>query len=106
MTNRFIRVILMTTLIFSLLSFRPTGACRLLDGEFEEIWMKSGNLLLSSLQTQRPVRSPGNHCNWIGNCGSPCVGSKKVAGYYTIAPPPPPPYGFARPLVQHVEATS
>ncbi|KAJ9564950.1 hypothetical protein OSB04_000916 [Centaurea solstitialis] len=85
---------------------RPIGACRLLDGEFEETWMKRGSLLLSSLQTRRPVRSPGNGCNWTGNGGNPCIGSKKVAQFYTVAPPPPLPYGFTRPLVQLVEATS
>ncbi|KAJ9565087.1 hypothetical protein OSB04_001053 [Centaurea solstitialis] len=76
----------------------PIGACRLLDGEFEETWMKRGSMLLSSLQTRRPVRSPGNGCNWTGNGGNPCIGSKKVAQFYTVAPPPPLPYGFTRPL--------
>ncbi|KAI3678837.1 hypothetical protein L6452_38141 [Arctium lappa] len=78
----------------------PIEACRLLDGEFEETWMKRGSLLLSSLQQRRPVRSPGNGCNWTGNGGNPCVDSKKVVGHHTDAPPPP--YAFA----QSSEATS
>ncbi|KAD3338333.1 hypothetical protein E3N88_33854 [Mikania micrantha] len=64
-------------------------ACRLLDGELEETWMKRGNLLLSSLQ-HRPVRSPGNGCNNTGNGGNPCVGSRKVAGRHGYGGLPPP----------------
>ncbi|KAL7597730.1 hypothetical protein Lser_V15G27135 [Lactuca serriola] len=81
-----------TAFIFLFMSFEPNRACRLLNGEFEETWMKTGNLLLSSLQ-KGPVRPPGNGCCNTGRCGNPCVGSKKVAGrlHSGGAPPPPPP---------------
>lgn len=72
------------------MSFEPNRACRLLDGEFEETWMKSGNMLLSSLP-RGPVRPPGNGCCSTGGCGNPCVGSKKVAGRLNIGVTPPPP---------------
>lgn len=68
-------IIAIFVLIF--LNFEPTGACRLLGGEYEEIWGKRGNLLLSSLQ-HRPVRSPGNGCSNTGNGGNRCIGSRKV----------------------------
>ncbi|KAI3749484.1 hypothetical protein L2E82_20097 [Cichorium intybus] len=54
---------------------------------------------------QRPVRSPGNGCNWTGNGGNRCVGFKKAARRHNDAatsPPPPPPQA----LVQLGEATS
>lgn len=70
-------IIAFFVLIF--LNVEPNGACRLLDGEFEEIWTKRGNILLSSLQ-HRDVPSPGNGCSNTGNGGNRCVGSKKVAG--------------------------
>ncbi|KAI3526637.1 hypothetical protein L1887_05896 [Cichorium endivia] len=71
------------------MSFEPTTACRLLNGEFEETWMKTGNLLLSSLP-RGPVRPPGNGCNNTSNGGNPCVNSKKVAGRRRGGAPPPP----------------
>ncbi|KAL7597728.1 hypothetical protein Lser_V15G27137 [Lactuca serriola] len=77
--------------IFLFMSVEPNRACRLLNGEFEETWMKTGNLLLSSLQ-KGSVRPPGNGCCNTGGCGNPCVGSKKVAGLHGggALPPPPP----------------
>ncbi|KAI3829740.1 hypothetical protein L1987_03868 [Smallanthus sonchifolius] len=62
---------------------------RLLDGEFEETWMKKGNLLLSSLQhpSERP---PGSGCGNTGNGGNPCVGSRKVVWRYGDGALPPP----------------
>ncbi|KAI3506843.1 hypothetical protein L1887_21416 [Cichorium endivia] len=104
MKHKFISIATIVVLILFLLSFRPIGACRLLNGEFEETWMKRGNILLSSLQ-QRSVRSPGNGCNWTGNGGNRCVGSRKAARRHndaTTSPPPPPPQA----LVQLREATS
>ncbi|KAI3829739.1 hypothetical protein L1987_03867 [Smallanthus sonchifolius] len=68
---------------------KHNGACRLLDGEFEETWMKKGNLLLSSLQhpSERP---PGSGCGNTGNGGNPCVGSRKVVGRHGDGALPPP----------------
>ncbi|KAI3668053.1 hypothetical protein L6452_43127 [Arctium lappa] len=87
----------MASIVLLFMSFQPNGACRLFNGEFQEVWMKTGSLLLSSLP-RGPVRSPGNGCNWTGNGGNPCVGSRKVAsghggggGGVAIAPPPPQP---------------
>ncbi|KAI3829741.1 hypothetical protein L1987_03869 [Smallanthus sonchifolius] len=70
-------VALLVLIIF--LNFGQNGACRLLDGEFEETWMKRGNLFLSSLQHPSEP-SPGSGCGNTGNGGRPCVGSRKVAG--------------------------
>nr|GEU33329.1 hypothetical protein [Tanacetum cinerariifolium] len=68
----------------------PNGACRLLGDEFEEPWMKRGNLLLSSLR-RGPVRPPGNGCCNTGGCGNPCIGSKKVVGRHVSGASSPPP---------------
>ncbi|GKE90462.1 hypothetical protein Tco_1567937, partial [Tanacetum coccineum] len=67
MKHQVIYVAIMATLVLFLLSFKPTGASRILDGDFEETWMKRSDLLLSSLQRKPPVRSPGNRCNSTGN---------------------------------------
>ncbi|KAI3526639.1 hypothetical protein L2E82_00249 [Cichorium intybus] len=76
--------------ILLFMSFEPTTACRLLNGEFEETWMKTGNLLLPSLQ-RGPVRPPGNGCSNTGNGGNRCrIGSKKVVGRPGGGAPPPP----------------
>ncbi|KAL8259047.1 hypothetical protein R6Q59_027000 [Mikania micrantha] len=58
-------IALFATILF--LNFQENEAMRLLDGEFEETWMKRGNLLLSSLQQHSSVPSPGNGCNNTGN---------------------------------------
>ncbi|KAL4588091.1 hypothetical protein LXL04_000970 [Taraxacum kok-saghyz] len=79
-----------TAILLLFTSFEPNRACRLLNGEFEETWMKTGNLLLSSLQ-KGAVRPPGNGCGNTGNGGNPCVGSRKVAGLHHIGGAPPPP---------------
>ncbi|KAL8226297.1 hypothetical protein R6Q59_000153 [Mikania micrantha] len=71
-------IALFATILF--LNFQENEAMRLLDGEFEETWMKRGNLLLSSLQQHSSVPSPGNGCNNTGNGGNNCIGSKKVTG--------------------------
>nr|GEX87355.1 hypothetical protein [Tanacetum cinerariifolium] len=78
------------TFILIFTSFEPNEACRLLDGGSEEPWMKTGNLLLTSLQ-RGTVPTPGNGCSNTGNGGSPCIGSKKVVGGTTsdVASPPP-----------------
>ncbi|KAL4588086.1 hypothetical protein LXL04_000965 [Taraxacum kok-saghyz] len=83
---------LIAVLMMLCMRFEPNGACRLLDGGFEETWMKTGNLLLSSLQ-KGPVKTPGNGCSSTGNDGGSCLGSKKVAGGHGHggAPLPPPP---------------
>ncbi|PWA35738.1 hypothetical protein CTI12_AA607880 [Artemisia annua] len=81
-------VMILFVLLF--INIVPNGACRLLGDEFEEPWMKRGNLLLSSLQ-RGPVPPPGNGCCNTGGCGNPCIGSKKVArgrGSGTAPPPP------------------
>ncbi|CAI9288479.1 unnamed protein product [Lactuca saligna] len=75
--------------IFLFMSVEPNRACRLLNREFEETWMKTGNLLLSSLQ-KGTVRPPGNGCCNTGGCGNPCVGSRKVVGHLHSGGPPPP----------------
>ncbi|KAK1428390.1 hypothetical protein QVD17_17223 [Tagetes erecta] len=75
--------------VLILLHFKPNGACRLLDGEYKEIWMKRENLLLSSLQ-HPVVPTPGNGCGNTGNGGNPCVGSRKVAGRHAGGALPPP----------------
>ncbi|KAI3806050.1 hypothetical protein L1987_21941 [Smallanthus sonchifolius] len=100
MKHQFISAALIAAIAISLLTARPTGACRLLDEDFEETWMKSGYLLLSSLQQRRPVRSPpGNGCNWTGNGGNRCVGSKKAASRHSpAAAPPPPPHELSQTL--------
>ncbi|KAL4588090.1 hypothetical protein LXL04_000969 [Taraxacum kok-saghyz] len=86
-----IKVFAITTAFLLLfMSFEPNRACRLLNGEFEETWMKTGNLLLSSLQ-KGAVRPPGNGCGNTGNGGNPCIGSRKVAGLHRGGTPPPPP---------------
>ncbi|KAI3787810.1 hypothetical protein L2E82_00255 [Cichorium intybus] len=82
---------LITVLILLSMTFKESGGCRLLGGGFEESWMKTGNLFLSSLQ-KGPVRPPGNGCDSTGNGGSSCIGSKKiVGGHHGGALPPPPP---------------
>ncbi|KAK1412604.1 hypothetical protein QVD17_33986 [Tagetes erecta] len=109
MKHQFLCVAIIATLAILLMSFKPSEACRLLDGDFEETWMKSGYLLLSSLQQRRPVRSPpGNDCNWTGNGGNRrCVGSKKAAIRHRPAVAPPPPlHEFSQSIVQVAEATS
>ncbi|KAJ9543549.1 hypothetical protein OSB04_023256 [Centaurea solstitialis] len=82
---------LIASLVVFFISFEPNEGCRLLDGEFEETWMKTGNLLLSSSLQRGPVRPPGNGCGNTNNGGNPCrsstVGSKNFAG---VAAPPPP----------------
>ncbi|KAJ9543542.1 hypothetical protein OSB04_023249 [Centaurea solstitialis] len=75
--------------IMFFINFQPNGACRLLNGEFEETWMKNGNLLLSSLQ-RGTVRPPGNGCSNTGNGGNPCIGAKKAAMRNSGAAAPPP----------------
>ncbi|CAI9288481.1 unnamed protein product [Lactuca saligna] len=72
------------------MSFEHNRACRLLNGEFEETWLKTGNLMLSSLQ-KGLVRPPGNGCCNTGGCGNPCVGSRKVVGRLHSGGAPPPP---------------
>ncbi|GJT86660.1 hypothetical protein Tco_1068377 [Tanacetum coccineum] len=106
MKHQVIYVAIMATLVFFLLSFKPTGASRILDGDFEETWTKRSDLLLSSLQRKPPARSPGNTCNSTGNGGGGrCIGSKKVAGRPNAATTPPP-SEFSQSLVQIGEATS
>ncbi|GJY23485.1 hypothetical protein Tco_0397143, partial [Tanacetum coccineum] len=53
-------------------------ASRPFGGELEKVWMKTENLLLSSLP-RGPVRPPGNGCTNTGNGGNPCIGSRKLA---------------------------
>ncbi|KAI3760153.1 hypothetical protein L1987_50544 [Smallanthus sonchifolius] len=100
MKHQFISAAIIAAIAILLLGVRPSGACRLLDEDFEETWMKSGYLLLSSLQQRRPVKGPpGNGCNWTGNGGNPCVGSKKAAGRYSPnAASPPPPHELSQTL--------
>ncbi|KAJ9543550.1 hypothetical protein OSB04_023257 [Centaurea solstitialis] len=84
----------MASMVLLFMSFEPNGACRLFNGEFQEAWMKTESLLLPSLPRGTPARSPGNGCNWTGNGGNPCVGSRKIAsrhGGVVAAPPPPQP---------------
>lgn len=92
MTQKIKTLVLVTSLILIFTSFKPSEACRLLDGGFEEPWMKRGNLLLSSLP-RGEVRPPGNGCSNTGNGGNPCIGSKNIVGGHgggVGAPPPPP----------------
>ncbi|GJT13979.1 hypothetical protein Tco_0861021 [Tanacetum coccineum] len=77
-------LVVMILFVLLFINIVPNGACRLLGDEFEEPWMKRGNLLLSSLQ-RGTVRPPGNGCCNTGGCGNPCIGSKKVSG---VRPPP------------------
>ncbi|GJS27927.1 hypothetical protein Tco_0488547 [Tanacetum coccineum] len=69
-------LVVMILFVLLFINIVPNGACRLLGDEFEEPWMKRGNLLLSSLQ-RGTVRPPGNGCCNTGGCGNPCIGSKK-----------------------------
>ncbi|PWA66801.1 hypothetical protein CTI12_AA263260 [Artemisia annua] len=84
-------LVVMILFVLLFINFEPNGACRLLGDEFEEPWMKRGNLLLSSLQRGRPVRPPGNGCCNTGRCGNPCIGSKKVAGRHVSGASSPTP---------------
>ncbi|CAI9288476.1 unnamed protein product [Lactuca saligna] len=77
-------------LVLFCMAFEPNEACRLLDGGFEETWMKTGNLFLSSLQ-KGSVPTPGNGCSSTGNGGGSCIGSKKVAGGHGDGAPLPTP---------------
>ncbi|GJX85458.1 hypothetical protein Tco_0336232 [Tanacetum coccineum] len=96
----------MATFVLLLLSFTPTRASRILEGDFHQTWMKRSNLLLSSLQSGRPpVRPPGNGCNNTGNGGNPCIGSRKIARRPNSVTAPPPPES-SQSLVQIGEATS
>lgn len=92
MTHSTKNLAVFVTIILIFTSFEPNEACRLLDGGFEEAWMKTGNLLLTSLRSTVPP--PGNGCSNTGNGGNPCIGSKKVVGRYVggtsdVASPPP-----------------
>ncbi|MFS7899755.1 hypothetical protein Hanom_Chr00s076421g01791471 [Helianthus anomalus] len=86
-TIKIVAIIASFTLIF--MSFEPNEGRRLLDRGIEESWMKTENLLLSSLP-RGPVRPPGNGCCNTGGCGNPCVGSKKFAGIHDGRATPPP----------------
>ncbi|KAI3668046.1 hypothetical protein L6452_43119 [Arctium lappa] len=95
MRRETLKFALIASLVFFFMSFEPNEGCRLLDGGFEETWMKTGNLLLSPSLQRGPVRPPGNGCDNMNNGGNPCssgatVGSKKVAGDGGVATPPPP----------------
>ncbi|KAK1428393.1 hypothetical protein QVD17_17226 [Tagetes erecta] len=83
------KLAIITLFVLLFLHFQPNRACRLLDGEYEQIWMKRGNLLLPSLQ-HRSVPTPGNGCGNTGNGGNPCIGSRKVAGRHDSGALPPP----------------
>ncbi|GJS27932.1 hypothetical protein Tco_0488552 [Tanacetum coccineum] len=83
-------LVVMILFVLFFINTVPNGACRLLGDEFEEPWMKRGNVLLSSLQ-RGPVRPPGNGCCNTGGCGNPCIGSKKVVGRHVSGASSPPP---------------
>ncbi|KAL4588089.1 hypothetical protein LXL04_000968 [Taraxacum kok-saghyz] len=65
------------TFILLFLSLELNEASRIYNGEVAEAWMKTESLLLSALP-KGPVRPPGNGCNWTGNGGNPCIGSRKL----------------------------
>lgn len=90
MSRKTLNLVVTALFILLLTSFKSSGACRLLDGEFEETWMIKGDLLLSSLQ-RGDVKTPGNGCGSTGNGGNPCVGSKKFASRHSGGSPPMPP---------------
>ena len=101
MKHQVIYVAIMATFFLLLLSFTPTRASRILEGDFKETWTKRSNILLSLLQSRRPpVRSPGNGCNSTGNGGNPCIGSRKVAGRRPNGATSPPLPKFRLSLVQ------
>nr|GEX13121.1 uncharacterized mitochondrial protein AtMg00810-like [Tanacetum cinerariifolium] len=62
------------------ISSAPEGhrTSRPFGGKLEKVWMKTRNLLLSSLP-RGPVRPPGNGCTSTVNGGNPCIGSMKLA---------------------------
>lgn len=70
---------IVVVLLLLCVSFKPNEAIRHFNGEIEEAWMKTAHLLLSSLP-HGSGNPPGNGCNWTGNGGNPCVGSRKVGG--------------------------
>ena len=100
MKHQVIFVAIMATFVLLLLSFTPTGASRILEGDFKETWMKRSNLLLPLLQSRRPpVPPPGNGCNSTGNGGNHCIGSGKVAGRRPNGATAPPPPEFSQSIV-------
>ncbi|GJR72959.1 hypothetical protein Tco_0085324 [Tanacetum coccineum] len=70
---------IVASLVFLFMSFEYNVASRPFGGELEKVWMKTENLLLSSLP-RGPVRPPGNGCSNTGNGGNPCIGSRKLVG--------------------------
>lgn len=91
MRQETLNLAILATFLLLFISCESNEASRLFNGEFEEAWMKAGNLLLSSLQ-RGPVRPPGNGCNGTGNGGNNCVGSRKFGGGHGgVTTPPPPP---------------
>lgn len=87
MRQETINLAIIASLALLCVNFKLNEASRHFNGEFEEAWMKTGNLLLSSLP-HGDMKPPGNGCNWTGNGGNNCVGSRKV-GPGAVAPPPP-----------------
>ena len=86
-------IILVTimALIF-LLSIKPYGACRVLEGEKEEWMNKKANsiLLLQNLQ-KGGEHTPGNGCHGTPNQGgNPCpatIGEMDFAGHVRVSSP-------------------
>ncbi|GJT86662.1 hypothetical protein Tco_1068379 [Tanacetum coccineum] len=106
MKHQAIYVTIMATFALLLLSFTPTRANRILEGDFHETWMQRSNPLLPSLQSRSPpVQPPGNGCNLTGNGGNLYIMSRKIVGRPIGATAPPPPES-SQSLVQIGEATS